>query len=642
MALLADDSGSSPFKHGTAVLQLYMRQLFLLIWKNFLLKKSRMFGTVLEIIFPALIFMVMVYARNKTSAFTQTMCERPLDDWETRCEWDSFSPATLPNEIKATCKNGWVLGYTPNKAVDVIDAAVKVVQGYGASTTASGFATEAALIAAFELSDSYELEGCRVGVVFHDFNTSTSSSPSYSLRFEATPGGYQKPENAGTEKPVGGAKSFLPGRTWMTDHSFPFFSFAGPRADLELYAPTRPDLYGNAPGYFDFGYLMWQHAVSTGILTSAGIASDSFDNIQLNRMPYPQYTEDYFMAAIQFGLPLLLMLALLFSVLAIARSVTDEKAKGLKIALQMLGIPNWMHWVAYFSTQLIILVIAIIPITVELAMTDVLPHTDTGVFFVFLLLYVMATISFSFFISTLFQKASTAAAGAGIAWFLSYFPYFFIFPRFVETPATMKMWVSLLPNTAVAIGANIIAIKENSGEGLDWQTYSNQLDPLDDFSFGSVLVMLAVDVVVYLLLAIYIEQLNPGMYGIPRVWYFPVEDLLPCIRAAYAPFKTAKSENNNEKSSKANTQAPQDETKTPLLGKSANPSYTLNKAFSNTMDDGDNTNDANTANNNNSSSKSKNKNKSNNCSAYIDGRNSHFDVYRFVFEIVFVFDFCFE
>ena len=81
----------------------------------------------------------------------------------------------------------------------------------------------------------------------------------------------------------------------------------------------------------------------------------------------PGYKEDFFVIAIQFGLPILLMLALLFSVISIARAVAYEKEKGLKIALQMMGMPNWMHWAGWFLIQFAGLFLALVPVTIELA-----------------------------------------------------------------------------------------------------------------------------------------------------------------------------------------------------------------------------------------------------------------------------------
>ena len=41
-------------------------------------------------------------------------------------------------------------------------------------------------------------------------------------------------------------------------------------------------------------------------------------------------------------------------------------------------------------------------------------------------MYVIASISFSFLICTLFSRANVAAGAAGVLWFLNYSPYFFL------------------------------------------------------------------------------------------------------------------------------------------------------------------------------------------------------------------------
>ena len=43
-------------------------------------------------------------------------------------------------------------------------------------------------------------------------------------------------------------------------------------------------------------------------------AEAAWNNVQLKRFPFPFYTKDAFLFAIQFALPLLLMLSLLFTV----------------------------------------------------------------------------------------------------------------------------------------------------------------------------------------------------------------------------------------------------------------------------------------------------------------------------------------
>lgn len=43
----------------------------------------------------------------------------------------------------------------------------------------------------------------------------------------------------------------------------------------------------------------------------------------------------------------------------------------------------------------------------------------------------------------------------------------------------------------------------------------------DSLSIGMVMSMLVFDAVIYLIIALYMEALIPGTYGIAKPWYFP-------------------------------------------------------------------------------------------------------------------------
>jgi ATP-binding cassette subfamily A (ABC1) protein 3 len=435
-------------------------------------------------------------------------------------------------ESARNCKNGWFVGYTPMAAGDLVAEAIvaATANNYNDNkfqATALGFPTEASLLDGFYQSQGVAgQEGCKLGIVFTDFNV--TAAVHYDLRFEATPGGYQKKTEHDKDE-ISGIEQFLPGATWLTDKAFPFFSVLGARNDMELLAPQRPSEWGNAPGYFKFGYLMWQHALNTAILESVGADTTAYTSMRINRMPYPPYTEDFYVHAVQFGLPLLLMLAMLYTALLIASSVVREKEHGLKIALEMVGVPDWIHWMGWFLTHGAVLLFAISPIAIAVSRGHALEYVGPGAFYIFLLTYALSSISFCFFVSTFFHKASSAAAGAGICWFMSYSPYFFVFPRYVETSAGLKGVLSLLPNTAMALGANIIALREATGEGVTLSNWDTRLVEDDPYTFKTVITMLLFDAVLYLLLAMYVEKLNPGAYGIPRPWYFPLLPLLPLV-----------------------------------------------------------------------------------------------------------------
>ncbi|KAJ8892442.1 hypothetical protein PR048_005022 [Dryococelus australis] len=61
-----------------------------------------------------------------------------------------------------------------------------------------------------------------------------------------------------------------------------------------------------------------------------------------------------------------------------------------------------------------------------------------------------------------------------------------------------------------------------AGNGLQWSSIWKPATPDDDFLFGHVIIMMAVDTVIYLLVAVYVEAIYPGVYGVPKPWYFPL------------------------------------------------------------------------------------------------------------------------
>ena len=60
-------------------------------------------------------------------------------------------------------------------------------------------------------------------------------------------------------------------------------------------------------------------------------------------------------------------------------------------------------------------------------------------------------------------SANTAAAAAGILFFLSYIPYFFFAFQYYDLSLGVKLASSLLPNVAMAFCCVLISIQEANG-----------------------------------------------------------------------------------------------------------------------------------------------------------------------------------
>jgi ATP-binding cassette subfamily A (ABC1) protein 3 len=56
----------------------------------------------------------------------------------------------------------------------------------------------------------------------------------------------------------------------------------------------------------------------------------------------------------------------------------------------------------------------------------------------------------------------------------------------------------------------------NLGTGLQWSVFNQPVSVDDNFTMADVIIMLYIDAVIYLVLALYIENIWPGQYGIPK------------------------------------------------------------------------------------------------------------------------------
>ncbi|KAJ8964470.1 hypothetical protein NQ317_016593 [Molorchus minor] len=347
---------------------------------------------------------------------------------------------------------------------------------------------------------------------------------------------------------------------WRTNLIYPIFQVPGPRQ----YKIST----GGAPSYYGEGFLAVQHILTMAVIL--GRNNLSYDNlpevgtwllshtppqIEMRRFPYSEWYEDMLLTALESMIGIIMMLSFVYTAINNVRAITTEKEKQLKEAMKIMGLPNWLHWTAWFVKSFIFLFISAIFIVVLLKVrwysnTDftVFTYADPLVMLLFLLFYICATITFCFAISVFFSKANTAATIAGMAWFLSYAPYLFMQQNYDSISLTSKLAASLGSNTAMAFGFQVMLMYEGTGEGIQWSSIFKPNTPDDQLTLGLLMVMLAVDSVLYLSVALYIEAVFPGEYGVAKRWYFLFTSEFWCGQPRYKGI-----ENLNNEPEAANT-----------------------------------------------------------------------------------------
>lgn len=76
--------------------------------------------------------------------------------------------------------------------------------------------------------------------------------------------------------------------------------------------------------------------------------------------------------------------------------------------MKIMGLPGWLHWLAWFLRTFVILFIVVILMVVTVKVNfnylPVFNRSDGTLIFVFLLIYACSSITFSFMISVFFSK----------------------------------------------------------------------------------------------------------------------------------------------------------------------------------------------------------------------------------------------
>uniref|UniRef100_A0AAY5KSH8 ATP-binding cassette sub-family A member 2 n=1 Tax=Esox lucius TaxID=8010 RepID=A0AAY5KSH8_ESOLU len=289
----------------------------------------------------------------------------------------------------------------------------------------------------------------------------------------------------------------------------------------------RPGPNTGGKFYFLYGFVWIQDMMERAIINTF-VGHDVVEPGNYVQMfPYPCYTRDDFLFVIEHMMPLCMVISWVYSVAMMIQHIVAEKEHRLKEVMKMMGLNNAVHWVAWFITGFVQLSISVTALTAILKYGRVLLHSDIFIIWLFLSIYAIATIMFCFLVSVIYSKAKLASACGGIIYFLSYVPYMYVAIReevaHDKITAFEKCIASLMSTTAFGLGSKYFALYEVAGVGIQWRTINQSPVEGDDFNLGLSMMMLIIDASVYGVLTWYIEAVHPGMYGLPRPWYFPLQ-----------------------------------------------------------------------------------------------------------------------
>ncbi|KAG9329357.1 hypothetical protein JZ751_005514, partial [Albula glossodonta] len=191
-------------------------------------------------------------------------------------------------------------------------------------------------------------------------------------------------------------------------------------------------------------------------------------------------------------------------------NIAAEKERRLKDAMSMMGLYDsafWLSW-ALLYTGLVMALSVIMSIIATC--TALFPNSNALIIFLIIFLYGISCIFFSFMVTPVFKKPNFASTvGSMLTVVMGCLSLFTVLMK--DFPLPLVWALCLLSPSAFSIAIAQVVYLEAHGDGAVFSTLLNGPYPL-----YIPLLMLVLDSTIYLLLALYLDQVLPGEFSTQR------------------------------------------------------------------------------------------------------------------------------
>ncbi|CAH0550158.1 unnamed protein product [Brassicogethes aeneus] len=448
----------------------------IVLWKHYLIRKRHWFLTLIEVILPVLIFLIVAYCRAKLAVIKKI--EVPAE---------VHLPSSLINLDTQLTK----ILYSPsNNVTDDIIHRVQEKLEFPTSNVFS-FPNEDDLVD-FYVQDNIVRA---IGIIFEEWE---SPKFKYTLRVHE--------ESA----------------FWNND---------------KLFSSEVFNDYQQIP-YISTGFLTVQQALDNVFIEKNSNKTIEL-NINLKGVPFPPRIRDVGVTTLYSSiLPYVTIFSFLLIIPAIVQRVVEEKKSGIKELQKMVGLKSWMIWFGWFMHGMIPALVSISIITILMKVSfwgaeyPPIEFTNGFIYFIFLVLYCISTIFFCFLLSTFTSKPTFSMVFTILIWIFSYFIPDKILLAY-GAPRFLKICLGIFPNVALDHGYKIMQNFEQKEIGIQWSNiFELSLGGQNEISMFTVFIIFIADVFIFIFLTMYIDNINPGSYGIRQSVFFPIKKIKKLLSSA--------------------------------------------------------------------------------------------------------------
>lgn len=297
--------------------------------------------------------------------------------------------------------------------------------------------------------------------------------------------------------------------------------------------PARKNCLANT--YLYSGFTRIQVAIDTLLvqMTAPGPVNLTRPQISVQMLPKTEWKPN--VSTIQALASIYFVLAYSPFISFLSVNLVYEKEKKLKEAMRMMGMRDSAFWLAWGTvyTVMILLVTAVVVLLAFVA--RFFEQSNLFIFYLILFLYGLSIVNLSFALTPFFQRSETAGGLSSLATILLSMLYLAV--RFAQSPtgeSYIPLWAQyllcLLSPVALALAVDQTLSLDILHGGLTFETINQGTFPV-----SGKMIMLFVDIVLYGLLAFYLDNIIPNEFGFRRKPWFFLQPSYWCPKQAHDP-----------------------------------------------------------------------------------------------------------
>lgn len=207
-----------------------------------------------------------------------------------------------------------------------------------------------------------------------------------------------------------------------------------------------------------------------------------------------------------------------------------EKEERIRVMMEMNGLSSISYYVTHYIHFYILYIISIIFFIIAgfIFQMELFTQTQPGVYILLFFVWGHAQIALAFFFSSLFSRSRSALALVFLVVLLG-----IILNSALEfvIPGDINLAYFIWPPFAFYRSLSILNVASTTTTRLAYR--------ISDLRGGdqvmAAMIFLAVETLVFLVLAYYLAQVIPGEYGVRKPWYFPLRSLAQGFRRKRNP-----------------------------------------------------------------------------------------------------------